>query len=389
MAKICTRPMIVLILFQALFGIAQERKIDVFGFVSQGYLDSSQHNYLTDSKDGSFEFTEAAVNVMGSYGDSFRAGLQLFARDLGDQGNHEVVIDWAYGEYIWKDELSFRIGRIKHPLGFYNQGRDADLLRPSVLLPQAVYPEGLRDLILAYQGVSFYGTLAGDIEYDIYGGATHLDADNPTLRSLIFQLVGDLDVPEKELKNKRQIGASVKWNTPLEGLAIGVSRLEAKLEGSIGLSPVLTFDFVIPKLAFTFYSLEYQRDQLSLAAELMDLKFRPDGFATEFDPTGWYVSGAWRFNDHLEIHGNYNEFYSYGSDKNGNLLVAQNLPRHFAWQKDYTLGVRLDITSQFIIKFEWHRIKGMGLIYAYDVDRLEPPYEEGWNLAALKATFHF
>ena len=384
-------------LLQSLYLAAwQDRSLNVYGFISQGYLKSSEHNYLTDSEDGSFEFTEAAVNVMGSFGDSLRAGLQLFSRDLGDQGNHEVVIDWAYGEYLWRDEMSFRIGRIKHPLGFYNQGRDADLLRPSVLLPQAVYPEGLRDIILAYQGVSIYGTLPGDIEYDIYGGATHLDEDNPTLRSLVFQLAGDVEIPEKEIKNKKQMGAALKWNTPIEGLAVGASYLTANLEGSLTVKPfpnlpaTLDLEFEIKDLSFSFYSAEYQRDQLTLAAEFFDLQFQPEGVQETFNPQGWYISGAWRFNDHWEIHANYNEFYPDGKDKDGAMLtIEEDVPNWFAWQKDYTVGARIDITPQFIVKLEWHQISGMGLIWAYDIDNLEEPYEEDWTQSAVKATFHF
>jgi hypothetical protein len=37
--------------------------IDVHGFASQGFLDSSKYNYLGDTTRGSFRFTEAGLNA--------------------------------------------------------------------------------------------------------------------------------------------------------------------------------------------------------------------------------------------------------------------------------------------------------------------------------------
>ncbi len=36
--------------------------------------------------------------------------MQLFARDLGDIGNDEIQLDWAYADYFWIKWLSLRVG---------------------------------------------------------------------------------------------------------------------------------------------------------------------------------------------------------------------------------------------------------------------------------------
>ena len=59
----------------------------------------------------------------------------------------------------WYDQLGFRAGRIKLPYGLYNQSRDVDMARTSVLLPQSVYSEVDRELLIAYEGVGLYGNV--------------------------------------------------------------------------------------------------------------------------------------------------------------------------------------------------------------------------------------
>jgi len=123
------------------------------GFVSQGYLNTSENNYLVPrSVNGTAAFTEAAITLSARPMDRLRVGIQFLGRNFGDAGNDQVVIDWAYGDYRWKDQLGFLAGKVKLPFGLYNEGRDVDMLRTSIFLPQSVYNEKQRDFILAYEG---------------------------------------------------------------------------------------------------------------------------------------------------------------------------------------------------------------------------------------------
>ncbi len=60
----------------------------IHGFVSQGYLKSTDNNYLGKSKNGSYEFNEIGLNIALPIADALRFGIQLFSRDLGDEGNN-------------------------------------------------------------------------------------------------------------------------------------------------------------------------------------------------------------------------------------------------------------------------------------------------------------
>ena len=46
--------------------------VDIHGFVSQGFLNSNDYNYLGNSSDGSFKFTEAGLNASITFSSVFR-----------------------------------------------------------------------------------------------------------------------------------------------------------------------------------------------------------------------------------------------------------------------------------------------------------------------------
>ena len=59
------------------------QKLDINGFVSQGYLKSSDNNFLSESKDGTFQFNEAGLTVAAQVSDDLRIGAQLLAPRFG------------------------------------------------------------------------------------------------------------------------------------------------------------------------------------------------------------------------------------------------------------------------------------------------------------------
>ena len=157
--------------------------IDVHGFVSQGYLYTKDNNYLANnSSDGTFGFNEAGINFSKQLTDKLRIGLQIFTHDLGAIGNNEIILDWAFADYRWKDWAGLRVGRIKAPHGLYNETRDMDMLRTSIFLPQSVYFEVYRDTMSSINGVGVYGDIptgvAGMFSYYLLVGTSDVDGDD-------------------------------------------------------------------------------------------------------------------------------------------------------------------------------------------------------------------
>ena len=65
------------------------------------------------TEDGTFEFNEFGINFGKELTDKLRVSIQFFSKDLGSYGNNKVVLDYAFGDYRWKDWLGVRAGLLK------------------------------------------------------------------------------------------------------------------------------------------------------------------------------------------------------------------------------------------------------------------------------------
>src|SRR5579859_5950657 len=188
---------------------------EVHAFVSQGFVLSSENNFLVKSKEGSFELSEIGINFTEQVTDKLRLGIQLFSHRPATGGTYNVKADWFYLDYRLFDWLGVRAGRTKLPFGLYNEINDIDSARVPILLPQSIYPFQNRDFLLAQTGFELYGRLdlrsAGALDYRLYGGTIFLDITQTP--GSPYQ-VTDFGVPYIA-------GGRVLWETPLEGLRIG------------------------------------------------------------------------------------------------------------------------------------------------------------------------
>ena len=153
--------------------------VDFHGFVSQGFLYSSDNNYLGNSSHGSFKFTEAGLNASFNPLPRTRIAAQGFTYDVGDAGGYDLVLDYALAEYTFNDYFGVRAGRVRLPAGIYKDIQDVDMARTFVLLPQGIYDARFRDFSLSLDGGEFFGTLplrqAGSLSYEIYAGMINPD----------------------------------------------------------------------------------------------------------------------------------------------------------------------------------------------------------------------
>ncbi len=168
-------------------------------------------------------------------------GIQFFSRDIGDASNNKVTVDWAYGDYRFKDWLGVRAGRIKLPMGLYNEIRDVDMLRTSIVLPQGIYNDMLRDTLIAVNGAGIYGNVnvgaIGGLEYQALTGAVYSDPDSGANKvfddSINEKMTGAATIGTTE--NGNCYAAAIRWETPLPGLRMGYSYFKSNPENEIGI----------------------------------------------------------------------------------------------------------------------------------------------------------
>lgn len=394
---------------------AQEQsKIDIHGYISQGFMYSNRNNYLADTEKGTFQFNELGINFAADLTDKLRLGIQLAARDLGDLGNDQVIIDWAYADYRWQDWLGIRVGRIKLPVGLYNTTRDFDMLRTFILLPQGIYSESFRDLLASMKGVSAYGEVPisalGNISYQVLFGIINISKEGTTTKIAESRSGTKIDKYEPG----KLFCWTIIWETPLQGLRIGASQENTGLKSFATLTKDLTVPVPFPPYTKTIaeqgtsvitdtpdhlttvFSFEYTWRDLILSAEYSWQDHRniyrisglePSESESNFD--SYYGSASYRFNKWLEVGAYYSVFYRNRGDRDGTKTPYN--PTFNAFQKDACLTFRFDLNEHWLCKLEGHLMDGTGLCLT--VDNLNEngvlQLDRKWYLLAAKMTFSF
>jgi len=352
--------------------------LQIHGFVSQGFILSTGSNYLARSKRGSFELTEVGINFTMPLTDRLRAGIQLFARDLGPIGNYTAKADWFYLDYRFKDWLGLRAGRVKLPFGLYNDTSDVDAARIPVLLPQSLYPITSRDFLLALTGGEVYGFIdlasAGALDYSLYGGTIFIEV--PPTPGSPFVIV-DLSVPYV-------VGGRLMWETPIEGLRLGGSLQGLRLDTDL-LMGTMPLSFQIEAILWVA-SIEYAAKDLLLAVEYSrwPLKVRssdqtifPDNDSTSERA---YAMAGYRLAMWLQLGAYYSLLFPDVSDRSG----------REAMQHDVAATARFDINSFWLVKLEAHYLNGTAALSpSLNDNRPRSELARDWGVFLVKTTAYF
>lgn len=379
--------------------------VNIHGFISQGYLISGEYNYLTpNSKDGSFEYNEVGINFSKQLTDNLSMSVQLFSRDLGDVANNTVNLDYAYGDYRWRDWLGLRVGKIRVPIGLWNEVRDYDMLRPWVVLPQQRYNDLTRDAMVATNGVGIYGSLpagaVGTFDYYLLTGIVNLDADQGYGKYMEGVLAGQAEL-DGDPEADNMIAGSLRWQSPLPGLMLGASAMKIGMLAHYNADyygTPMQLDIDYDKLIIG-YMAEYMWNDLSLWAEYFHeelnytMSYRVNDTTgsypeTEKEPEGYYIGAAYRFADWFQLGAYYSFGYNDAKDKDGDAMVEMGFSDHKGYQQDIALTFRFDLNEYAVLKIEGHQMQGTNLVVVTDNEDSDFS-EEDWYYGAAKLTVSF
>lgn len=392
---------------RCIYGERISERIQLNGFISQGYIYSTHNDFIPQASEyGSYEFSEAGLTFSVDVSEKLRLGFQLLARDFGPIGNYRIFLDWGFADYRFAKAFGIRVGKIKAPLGFYNEVRDTDPLFPMVILPQSIYDEAFRPVFIAYSGIGIYGKLnigAGDLNYHLFTGSVDHPSDAPYLmqiRNAVNRGIAQTGMSMSPLQMDTQLfyGGRLIWNTPINGLRLGGSYafLEAKYHGSLSIpmsSPVEVFGSMKLK-KFFLLSGEWAIGNFTLTTEYMELPplihldlFGQNILLTEETEQGWYIMGSYVFADRLTLYAYYDRFLSDKDDPEGNNTALLGLENFFGWQKDMVIGARYDINFNWTVKVEYHFIDGVAKSAVFFPSLLNTAQK--WNMLALKMSYNF
>jgi hypothetical protein len=378
--------------------------IEVHGFVSQGFIKTTQNNYLAESKRGSFEFSEVAINFSKDLTDRMRVGMQLFTHDLGPLGNYRTRFDWFYLDYHFFDWLGVRAGRTKLPFGLYNESSDIDAARVPILLPQSVYPVANRDFLLAQTGAELYGNVplgpVGSLEYRVYGGTVFFDTSDVT------SVFTNITVPYI-------LGGRLMWQTPVSGLQAGGSVQTLRIDADVPPAQVAALQMAgtlpagftgdlplkIPAL-LGVGSLEYSANDLLVAAEYSRWRLRIESpvpaLAAETSVSErFYVMSSYHLRPWLSPGLYYSVMFPHASDRSGKKPEPDSPPNapplgRAAYQHDVGATVRFDLNPYWLLKVEGHFMHGTaGLDSTLNDNTPLSSLTRDWGVFLVKTTAYF
>lgn len=198
--------------------------VELHGFGTWSYGNSSANNYLNATERGEYEDARLALNLHAQPDARLHVSGQV--EWVQSPEGTEVELDYVFAEWQVSDTLHLRAGKVKNPFGLSSEVFDVGTLRPFVALPQAVYgPAGL--IGEGYLGLGLSGHMDRSsrwgVAYDVYFGGLRNTGS-------VFE-VALLDVeaePDEFIDNV--IGGRLVFDTPVDGLSFGLSGLTGRHE---------------------------------------------------------------------------------------------------------------------------------------------------------------
>ncbi|WP_136550389.1 hypothetical protein [Hydrocarboniclastica marina] len=360
-------------------------------FASQGAIHTSDNNFFGRSDDSvSTEFRELGLLLGAEPLQDLQLSAQFLSREAGEVDETDFQVDYAFATYDFYagvDALfGIKAGRIRAPVGFYNETRDVAHTRPSILLPQSVYPERLRDLTFSRDGVQLFGSyqfglsslnldlsyaelnISGD-DYPELVGIDSLPGEVETPYAPMARLIYDWDlgrarlgvtyadfsatykpIPGQELDISFDYWVlSAEYNAARWSLIAEYSTFDSNLEDIGNLNALLGGSMPMDPAALEGYGGLSGYDSADLA-ELGalaggNLRYSTKGF-------GYYIQGVYRITPAWDAFLRWDVTYSDEEDRDN----------PFLYTKDVTTGVGWRLDSNWLMRAEWHVIEGNSIL---------------------------
>jgi len=334
------------------------------GFISQGYMNSTNNNYPVDTKGGTFDFREEALNASATFGTHLRVSAQVFGEKIGKYGDDKPILDYAIVDYNFCPEIGVQVGRLKYPRSLQSDVLDLDVVRPFILLPQSLYDVRLRDFQASFDGGMMYGSLSvgsNSFDYKVFYGDIPLKTNSGTAD--FFNTIGVYAEPAgaTAIGVDSVRGIALNWNTPIAGLRIGLTYsylTQLSVTGPFAAVPSFPVALNLTKSEYEGVSAEYTRGPWTFSGEYFlnvgtSIFTLPSFIAppntSKFGSRSYYVSIARRLGAKFEV-GTY-----YTETKNAYLNAA---PTSADKRRDWTSAVRYDVNEHLLFKLEVHAIDG-------------------------------
>ena len=365
----------------------------IHGFASQALVSTDHNNFFGDSEGRvSTRFTELGINVSALPNPDLKLAAQIISRRAGATDNGSPRLDYGFVDYRLASSQSGNIGvqfgKTKNPYGLYNDTRDVAFTRPSIILPQSIYFDRTRNVAFSATGLSLHGESSGnsdDFFWQVNAGMPEI-ADNSTE----YLLLG-ANRPG-EFKGRLSYVARVMYEREGGRIRLAATTARLKMHYAAGSGdPFSSGDFTfMPWLL----SAQYNGQYWSFTGEYSLRETRLQGFGSllpdmKLNGENYYLQTTYRFAPRWQGVMRYDVLYADKHDPDGqSFAIATGRPAHSRFAKDWTIGVRYDVTQSFMISAELHHVNGTGWLSPQDnLNSLATT--QRWNMLLLQAAYRF
>lgn len=385
---------LICIALAAMFVTATASAIEyqVHGYAAQGFVLTTDNDFFGDSTDGSFDYYEAGINGAVQISPKLMLAAQAAVRDAGISDDGTGRLDYALADYRVLSEATshagFRAGKIKNPLGFYNETRDVVFTRPSILLP-TIYSDNQnqRSLIFTAPGAQVYGgTFVGAHELS-FTGTFNTERD---VRESDERLIVVLPVPF-------DLRLADSWNFQIMDSLDGgrwqfaYGHLSGQFRMSTDIDVTGRFD-----VDLDVFSVRYNAKRLTVTAEyvllgndnLLLLGGTPI-LRQNIGADSGYLQAEYRLDSRWQLMARMDSYYRNRHDRSGREFAAANpgADRRSQVSHDFTLGVSWRPHERWGVWAEHHWINGTATLQL--LENPPPIRDQRWTMLLLMAGYKF
>jgi len=393
----------------------------VHGFVSQSYVYSPENPYAgTASKDGSFDFREIGINGSWEENEKLRFAGQLLSRKQDQAADGSLAVDFLLADYLvysnTTTSFGLRAGRIKNPIGFYNSVRDIPSSRPGIDVPNSIYFDSFRDIVLATDGVSLYGSHAtdsGDFNWNVFAG--NRDVGSSVMEHYLFG-----ENVQGKVKNAELQGFNITYNLNTQNpLTFGLSAIHIKAKMTGAKSVAAAQQTLGTALAggstqeyelfnnyadyatganidsiFALASVQYGYKDWLFTAEYLnlfnniDIEVLGNNINTNPVSEGMYFQTEWFANRYIHALARYEELYLIDG-KHKDKADPQRLKNPYHnYGKGLTFGLKWLINNNLTLAGEVSANEGTAWLPVFDGEE-DIEMKKYWNTYSLQLTYQF
>ena len=337
------------------------QRTEIHGFAALGYIHTTGNNFYGHTRNGGgLDYYEAGINIYSEIDSRVSVAGQLISRQAGETDDGRVRVDYGFVDlHLPRQEqnnVGLRLGRVRNPIGLYNETRDVLFTRPSILLPQSTYLEGtgVRELMFSTDAVQFYADRANgnsQTSFKLSLGASEKASDQ-THKNFAVGLPPGTSL---SIQIKRPVFAQLLHEVDGGRIRLAVSVANLKVDGNYIWTFVPKTHFDVDTQLYVF-SGQYNAEKWTLTSEyqLTYLDTRISGTTTKLQSDGLYLQYQYRFTPEWTALLRQDWYYPDRHD------------RQESEARDSTLGLTWRPARNWQVNAEYHRISGTAGIPASD-----------------------